>query len=64
MSSPKKLKKELLRRKDELLALYQKLEKDFENNSMDKSAFDERKNKIERELVEIMDRLTQLKFLM
>lgn len=64
MSSPKKLKKELLRRKDELLALYQKLEKDFENKSMDKSEFDERKNKIERELVEIMDRLTQLKFLM
>jgi hypothetical protein len=64
MSSPKKLKKQLLRRKDELLALYQKLEKDFENKSMDKSEFDERKNKIERELVEIMDRLTQLKFLM
>ena len=63
MKSLGQMKKDLLKQKTEYIEIYQKLENELKNNEINQAEFDKKKNKIERKLVEIMDRLTQINFL-
>ena len=54
---------ELLRRRDELLREFESLETDHGNGAVSDERYNAERNRIERELVVIMDRLTQVKFL-
>lgn len=56
--------KELERRRDDLLNEFKELEKKSESGEVSEEEYKERRHTIERELVEIMDRLIQMGFIM
>jgi len=55
--------KELHRRKDELLEELKDLEKKRKSGEISEEEYKERRHTIERGLVEIMDRLAQMRFI-
>ena len=56
--------KELQRRRDELLDELKELEKKRKSDEISEEEYKERRHTIERGLVEIMDRLAQMRFIM
>ncbi len=63
MGNTKIDRKSLNKRKDELVKEIKKLDKLKEKGEISEEEYQEKRYVIERELVEIMDRLTQLGFL-
>ncbi|MHA1229878.1 MAG: hypothetical protein ACTSRP_01110 [Candidatus Helarchaeota archaeon] len=63
MKSLKDTRKKLEKEKKELIELYKKLEEDFKKGRIELEYYNNKKREIERQLVEIMDRLTQINFL-
>ena len=63
MENGKKMVRELQTRKDALVKQLKELNNEMENKNIDIEEYNHKKREIERELVEIMDRLTQLGFL-
>ena len=63
MGNAKIDRKSLNKRKDELVKEIKKLDKLKEKGEISEEEYQEKRYVIERELVEIMDRLTQLGFL-
>lgn len=55
--------KELQRRKDELLDELKELDKKRESGEISEEEYKERRHTIERGLVEVMDRLAQMRFI-
>jgi len=53
---------ELLHKRDELLREFESLESDHRNGRVSDQHYRAERNRIERELVAIMDRLTQARF--
>ena len=64
MNDGKKMVRELQTRKDALVKQLKELNKEMENKKIDIEEYNHKKREIERELVDIMDRLTQLGFLL
>lgn len=56
--------KQLRRRKEELEREMEHILKKFERKEVEEKEFLEKKHKIEREYVEVMDRLAQLKYIL
>ena len=54
----------LNKKKKMLVEGIKKLNKEFEKNSISKEDYETEKNKLERELVQVMDYLVQYKFIM
>ncbi|MCD6562316.1 MAG: hypothetical protein J7K23_00165 [Thermoproteales archaeon] len=61
--SPEEALKKLSKRKKEIEMEFEFLHKKLEKGEIDKNVFDERKKKLEKEFIEIMDRLAQLKYI-
>lgn len=55
--------KELQRRKDELLDELKELDKKRESGEISEEEYEERRHTVERGLVEVMDRLAQMRFI-
>ena len=64
MDDGKKMVRELQARKNTLVKQIKELHKEFENKRIDIEEYNHKWRELERELVEIMDRLTQLGFLL
>ena len=56
--------KSLERRRDELLNELKRLEKSLKMGKIDEETYKRRRREVERAIVEVMDRLAQMKFLM
>jgi len=56
-------KKDLERQRDRLVDEIKKLEERRKNGEFDEAAYKEKRREIEREIVEVMDRLAQMNFL-
>ncbi|RJS85755.1 hypothetical protein CW702_00715 [Candidatus Bathyarchaeota archaeon] len=56
--------KDLERQRDALLKELETLKKRFENGEISEEEYKEERHKIERKIVEVMDRLAQMRFLM
>ncbi len=56
--------KRLLKERDRLVDELQKLKKRYESGELDKEAYERNRYDIERQIVEVMDRIMQLKFLL
>jgi len=63
-SEIKERAKHLEKQRDALLNEFKELEKMHKEGQINNEEYEERRHKIERDLVEIMDRLAQMKFLM
>lgn len=63
MTNEKQMMKQLNNRKQFLVQQLKALNTEKENNHLSEEEYEYKKNQIERELVEIMDRLTQLNFI-
>ena len=63
-SKIKEKAKHLEKQRDALLKEFKELEKMHREGQINEEEYKERRHKIERGLVEIMDRLAQMKFLM
>jgi hypothetical protein len=56
-------KKDLERQRDRLVDEIKKLEESRKKGEFDEAAYKEKRREIEREIVEVMDRLAQMNFL-
>jgi len=56
--------KSLERRRDQLLKELKKLDEEYKKGKIDKESYEEKRKEIERTIVEVMDRLAQMRFLM
>lgn len=56
--------KRLLKERDRLLDELQKLKKRYESGELNEETYKRNRYDIERQIVEVMDRITQLKFLL
>ncbi|RLI36309.1 hypothetical protein DRO55_03775 [Candidatus Bathyarchaeota archaeon] len=56
--------KSLEKRRDELLDELKRLEENLKRGEIDEETYKKRRHEIERAIVEVMDRLAQMKFLM
>ncbi|MBS7609775.1 hypothetical protein KEJ19_04295 [Candidatus Bathyarchaeota archaeon] len=56
--------KELEKRRDELLKELKELKRRFENKELSHEEYEIKRHGIEREIVEVMDRLVQIQFLL
>ncbi|MEM1569165.1 MAG: hypothetical protein QXG56_00365 [Candidatus Bathyarchaeia archaeon] len=54
----------LLKERDRLVDELQKLKKRYESGELDEEAYKRSRYDVERQIVEVMDRITQLKFLL
>ncbi|MBS7613877.1 hypothetical protein KEJ48_06525 [Candidatus Bathyarchaeota archaeon] len=54
----------LLKERDRLVDELQKLKKRYESGELNEEAYKRNRYDIERQIVEVMDRITQLKFLL
>ena len=61
--SPEEAFKKLSKRRKEIEAEFEQLHKSLENGEIDKKVFNEKKRKLEKEFIEIMDRLAQLRYI-
>ena len=64
MKNEQQMKQELQKRKQLLIQKVKELNAKGPGGGPDTDAYDQEKSEIERELVEIMDRLTQLNYLL
>ncbi|MEM3027921.1 MAG: hypothetical protein QW220_04250 [Candidatus Bathyarchaeia archaeon] len=67
MKDPKAMKqklKELEKRRDELLKELKELKRRFENKELSQEEYEIKRHGVEREIVEVMDRLVQIQFLL
>ncbi|MEM2849426.1 MAG: hypothetical protein QXI36_04035 [Candidatus Bathyarchaeia archaeon] len=67
MAGDKNVEKEykrLLKERDRLLDELQKLKKRYESGELNEETYKRNRYDIERQIVEVMDRITQLKFLL
>ncbi|MBS7612122.1 hypothetical protein KEJ27_07980 [Candidatus Bathyarchaeota archaeon] len=67
MAGDKNVEKEykrLLKERDRLVDELQKLKKRYESGELNEEAYKRNRYDIERQIVEVMDRITQLKFLL
>lgn len=67
MKDPKAMKqklKELEKRRDELLKELKELKRRFENKELSQEEYEIKRHGLEREIVEVMDRLVQIQFLL
>lgn len=67
MAGDKNVEKEyrrLLKERDRLVDELQKLKKRYESGELDEEAYKRSRYDVERQIVEVMDRITQLKFLL
>lgn len=55
--------KDLKKQSDKLVEELKNLDKKFKNGLVDENEYNLKKHKIEREIVEVMDRLAQMRFL-
>ncbi|MEM3692484.1 MAG: hypothetical protein QXI39_00470 [Candidatus Bathyarchaeia archaeon] len=56
--------KELEKRRDELLKELKELKRRFENKELSQEEYEVKRHGVEREIVEVMDRLVQIQFLL
>lgn len=56
--------KNLEKQRDQLLEELKRLEEEYKRGGMDEETYKNRRHKIERAIVEVMDRLAQMNFLM
>jgi hypothetical protein len=56
--------KDLEKQRDQLVDEMEKLEENHKKGKVDEKAYQEKRHEIERALVEIMDRLAQMRFIM
>ncbi|MEM2925935.1 MAG: hypothetical protein QXO94_00515 [Candidatus Bathyarchaeia archaeon] len=56
--------KELEKRRDELLKELKELKRRFENKELSQEEYEIKRHGVEREIVEVMDRLVQIQFLL
>ncbi|MEM3194349.1 MAG: hypothetical protein QXH97_05145 [Candidatus Bathyarchaeia archaeon] len=56
--------KSLERRRDQLLKELKKLDEEYKKGKIDKESYEVKRKEIERTIVEVMDRLAQMRFLM
>lgn len=67
MKDPKAMKqklKELEKRRDELLKELKELKRRFESKELSQEEYEIKRHGVEREIVEVMDRLVQIQFLL
>lgn len=56
--------KNLEKQRDHLLKELKKLDEEYKKGKIDEETYKSRRHRIEREIVEVMDRLAQMNFLM
>lgn len=56
--------KDLERQRDQLLKELKKLDEEYKSGKIDEESYKARRHNIERAIVEVMDRLAQMRFLM
>lgn len=56
--------KSLEKKRDQLLKELKKLDEEYRKGKIDEESYKMRRNEIERAIVEVMDRLAQMRFLM
>jgi len=56
--------KDLEKQRDSLIEELKKLEENYKKGKIDEDTYKEKRNEIERAIVEVMDRLAQMRFLM
>ena len=61
--SPEEALKFLSKRKKEIETEFELLHKKLEKGEIDKNTFDKRRRELEKEFIEIMDRLAQLRYI-